>query len=81
MHHTVTFVGSDADKLDQAWEATLDYLGDLADKLESIRAEQNTVGNPEAAKFVALNIGIFWGIEGYYPIKAIEQYMLGERTI
>ena len=81
MHHTVRFTGSETEMVDQAWQATLNYLGDMTDKLALVKEEQQTEGNAKRSKQVAHAIGLFWGIEGYYPIKALEQFLLGERTI
>jgi hypothetical protein len=81
MHHTVKFAGTETEMIDQAWQATLDYLGDMINKLAQIKEEQQTEGNAKQAEQVAKAVGFFWGIEGYYPIKALEQFLLGERTI
>jgi len=81
MHHTVRFTGNEAEMTDQAWQSTLSYIGDLVNRLAQIKEEHQTEGNAKKAEQTAIAVGFFWGIEGYYPIKAIEQFLLGERTI
>jgi len=81
MKRTVKFVGTETEMLDQAWKETLSYIGDMTEKLVKIKEEQRTEGDAKQAERVARAIGFFWGIEGYYPITAIEQYLMGERNI
>ena len=81
MHYEVTFTGTDTEKLDQAWKQTKSYLGEkYMEKMAVLREEQQTIGNPKRAEQVAAMIGMFWGISGYYPITAVEQFLLGTRT-
>lgn len=81
MHYEVTFTGTDTEKLEQAWTETKAYLGDMTAKLVTLREEQQTIGSQERAEYVAGMIGMFWGIEGYYPVRALEQFLLGTREI
>lgn len=81
MHYEVTFTGTDTEKLEQAWAEIKAYLGDLTAKLVALREEHKTIGNQKQAEYVAGVIGMFWGIEGYYPIRALEQFLLGTREV
>jgi hypothetical protein len=81
MHYEITFTGTDEQKLEQAWAETKTYLGDMTAKLVTLREEHETIGNQKKAEHMANVIGLFWGIQGYYPITALEQFMLGIREI
>lgn len=81
MHYEVRFTGTENEMTNQAWQETLDYLGGMTTKLAQIKEEQQTEGNAERSEKTAQLIGMFWGIQGYYPNKALQEFFIGTRNI
>ena len=81
MHYEVRFTGTETERTDQAWQEILAYVGDMKSKLVNVRKENKTEGNEQQAKFVADTVGMFWGISGYHPNKALQEFFMGTRNI
>lgn len=81
MKHTVQFEGTEAEMLEQAWKETLSYIGPLQKKLKAIKKEGATEGSEPRSKKTAQLVGMFWGIEGHYPRRALEEFFMGTRKI
>jgi len=81
MKHTVKFVGTEEEMTNQAWDATLNYLGSLQKKLREIKEDGETEGSEERSEQAALLVGMFWGIEGYYSHLALKEFFIGTRKL
>ena len=81
MKHIVQFEGTEEEMLEQAWKETLSYIGSLTPKLRKIKKEQKTEGSEPRSEKTATLVGMFWGIEGYYPHLALKEFFMGTRKI
>jgi len=81
MKHTVTFEGTEEEMTNQAWEETLSYVGDMQKKLQQIKEKGATEGSEARSEKTAQLLGLFWGIGGYYPHRALKEFFMGTRKI
>lgn len=77
-HYTVKFTGTHADKLTQAFHATVDYLGD--DRTTKIATDiVNTTKDCRKIIRWCRMVCMMEGIQGYYPVHAFTLYVLKQR--